>query len=105
MNRYFEFIEEFNNNLIPCYFKSMTSIDCPGCGLQSAFILLLKGDIVSSIQLYPALIPLMLSFFFFLYNFFSPRKVLDRVFKYLILLSSFLIVLNYGLKWYRLELF
>jgi hypothetical protein len=41
-------------------------MDCPGCGFQRSGIALLKGDIFQSIQLYPALIPMM-AFFIFLF--------------------------------------
>lgn len=32
---------------------------CPGCGMQRSGIALLKGDIIESIRLYPAFIPLL----------------------------------------------
>lgn len=32
---------------------------CPGCGMQRSGIALLKGNIVESLQLYPALLPMM----------------------------------------------
>lgn len=36
-------------------------MECPGCGLQRAFIALLKGDILQSLQYHPALIPFILT--------------------------------------------
>lgn len=83
----------------------MTSIDCPGCGMQSAFILLLKGDIVSSFLTHPALIPLILSIIIYAANYFSPKAHLDRLFSYSIILTCVLLALNYGIKCYRLDLF
>lgn len=41
-------------------------MDCPGCGFQRSGIALLKGNVSESLQLYPALIP-MLAFFIFLF--------------------------------------
>ena len=49
---------------LPCIFKAVTHIDCPGCGIQRSFILLIKGDITASFLLYPALIPILLLFTF-----------------------------------------
>jgi hypothetical protein len=43
-----------------CSFKQMTGVDCPGCGSQRAFILLLKGRIWESMCMYPALIPIII---------------------------------------------
>lgn len=40
-------------------------MQCPGCGIQRGFIALLKGDFKTSLELYPALIPLLLLLLFF----------------------------------------
>ena len=51
---------------LPCLFKTVFHVDCPGCGFQRSCIALLKGDVLGSLQLYPALLP-MLFFFAFLF--------------------------------------
>ena len=33
-------------------------LECPGCGMQRSVIALLKGEYADSLQLYPALIPM-----------------------------------------------
>jgi hypothetical protein len=53
------------NHLIPCPFKYLTGIDCPGCGFQRAVIELIQGHLHKSIGLYPSAIPLLI---FFLYG-------------------------------------
>lgn len=45
---------------LPCFYKKLTGIDCPGCGAQRAFIELLHGNFHKSLILYPALIPVLL---------------------------------------------
>ncbi|MEO7308312.1 MAG: DUF2752 domain-containing protein [Ferruginibacter sp.] len=45
---------------LPCMFKALTHVDCPGCGIQRSFILLMKGDVQNSLLTYPALIPIIL---------------------------------------------
>lgn len=39
----------------------MTGFDCFGCGIQRATLALLKGNLMSSLEFYPALIPLMIT--------------------------------------------
>lgn len=47
--------------LIPCPFKYLTHLDCPGCGFQRAVLALLQGKLTESFQLYPPAIPFLLS--------------------------------------------
>jgi hypothetical protein len=50
------------NYMLPCWSKTLFGVECLGCGLQRAFLLLLKGDFVGAFQMYPA-IYLTLAFF------------------------------------------
>jgi hypothetical protein len=45
--------------LLPCFFVKFFHIECPGCGTQRAFMALLNGELMSSVKLYPALMPYM----------------------------------------------
>ena len=49
------------NNLLPCPFKKLTGWDCPLCGLQRAVLAILNGDMIKSLQIYPATIPLLIA--------------------------------------------
>lgn len=51
---------------LPCLVKSITHVDCPGCGLQRSFIALLQGDLMQSLHFYPALMPIILFIVFLL---------------------------------------
>jgi hypothetical protein len=55
-------IEWLEQHQIPCIYKHFLGIECPTCGFQRAFIFLLKGDLISSLQTYPALIPTLFLF-------------------------------------------
>ncbi|MBS4014299.1 MAG: DUF2752 domain-containing protein [Bacteroidetes bacterium] len=55
-------IEFLEKNQIPCQWKYLTGYDCPACGLQRGVIELFKGNILESIFVYPALLPMILSF-------------------------------------------
>jgi hypothetical protein len=47
-----------------CAFREHTGIECPGCGMQRSIIALLKGDLLESFLLFPALLPLLGMFVF-----------------------------------------
>lgn len=45
--------------MMPCFYKQISGIDCPGCGMQRSFIDLLHGDFIASFKMYPALLPVL----------------------------------------------
>lgn len=45
--------------MLACPSKKWLHLECPGCGLQRSVIALLRGDIHTSLSLYPATIPLL----------------------------------------------
>ncbi len=53
-------LDWLESHQIPCIYRSILGIECPTCGFQRALILLLKGEWVSSLKVYPALIPTLL---------------------------------------------
>ena len=63
MSRLTEWLERHQ---APCSWKETFGVDCPGCGMQRAVIELLKGNLMESIRIYPALIPLLLLLSFLL---------------------------------------
>jgi hypothetical protein len=56
------FIKWLQDHLLPCPFKYITGIDCPGCGFQRSFIALIQGDLHKSFLFYPPAIPLIIFF-------------------------------------------
>jgi hypothetical protein len=57
MNLLISNLHWLEDHLLPCAYKQIFGIDCPLCGSQRALIELLKGNVIESIKLYPALIP------------------------------------------------
>lgn len=45
--------------MLKCSWKETVGIDCPSCGAQRSFVELMHGDLLESIRLFPALLPLM----------------------------------------------
>jgi Protein of unknown function (DUF2752). len=52
-------IEWLKNHAITCPSKHVFRIDCPGCGLQRSVFALLEGNLMESLRLYPATIPIL----------------------------------------------
>jgi hypothetical protein len=50
------------NYMLPCWSKTLFGVECLGCGLQRAFLLLLKGDFINAFQMYPAIYVTLLFF-------------------------------------------
>jgi hypothetical protein len=50
-------VEWLEAHMAPCVFVKYLQIECPGCGIQRAFIALLKGEFGESVKLFPALLP------------------------------------------------
>ena len=65
-------------HMLICPSVKYWNMQCPGCGMQRSMIALLEGDLFSSLQLYPALIPLITLFTYTLlhlkYNFTGAAK-------------------------------
>ena len=57
-------IDWLEHHLLKCPYKTLTGIDCPGCGIQRSFLELLRGHFQESFSLYPALIPVIFTFIF-----------------------------------------
>lgn len=47
--------------MLDCYWKSTYGIECFGCGFQRSAKLLLEGDVLGSIIMFPALIPFIIT--------------------------------------------
>ena len=42
-------IEWLEAHQLPCFFREIWGIQCPGCGFQTALLLLLKGNIQAAV--------------------------------------------------------
>ena len=83
---------------LPCMFKSITHFDCPGCGIQRSFVLLLKGDFAGSMVMYPALIPILLLLLLLPIHLIKNIKNGAAILKYVSLFCTALIMVSYIYK-------
>lgn len=53
-------VDWMERNMLTCPSKKWLHIECPGCGLQRSIVALFRGEIRTSLTLYPATIPLLI---------------------------------------------
>jgi hypothetical protein len=90
-------VQWLENHEGTCMWKTYLGIECPGCGMQRSFISLLKGNVMESIHLFPALLPmimmLMVLFLHLKFDFKYGAKflIINFIFTASIILISYLI--------------
>ena len=99
------FIHWLEHHLLACPFKKLTSLDCPGCGLQRSFVALLKGDIVGSFKFYPATLPILALGIFALIHLKFDFKNGALIIKGMYIFATVIIIINYIYKVYHQQLF
>ncbi|MEA2041244.1 MAG: DUF2752 domain-containing protein [Bacteroidota bacterium] len=93
-----EFIQWFKDHHVPCLFKETFGYDCPGCGGQSAWVLLLEGKFIESFYTYPPLgFVIVLLLFFFVHITVDIRKG-DIILRWIFRLTAFVVLLSYVFK-------
>jgi hypothetical protein len=95
MNKFISWLE---SNLLSCHYKKYLGIECPGCGMQRAFVLLLKGEWKASIIQFPALIPILFMFIFLFLHLKFKFKNGAAILKYLFIINFTIIVTYYIIK-------
>ena len=93
------FVSWLQNHLLPCPFKYITGIDCPGCGFQRAVIALIQGNLHKSFLLYPPAIPLLLFFAYGIADkFFRLDNSKNTVKKTFFIITGTIVLVSYGIK-------
>ncbi len=91
-------INWLENHFLPCVYKQLLGIECPLCGSQRAFIELLKGNILESIKLYPALIPSIIIVFSAVFQMIIKWKYGWKIIRILLIADFALIMVSYIIK-------
>lgn len=91
-------IKWLEEHLGKCAFKEFTGMDCPGCGMQRAFIELLKGNVWESLQYYPGLIPMMVTLIFLALHLLFKFKHGALVLKIMFIFTVIVTVSTYIIK-------
>lgn len=84
--------------MIPCLNKQLFGIDCPGCGIQRAAVLMFKGDFLGAFEMYPAIYTLVFLLLFLGVNLLLKLKYAFQIKLFLLLLNVVIIMGSYILK-------
>ncbi len=95
---YQKIISWLESHMHSCIFKEHLGIDCPGCGLQRSVVALLKGDLLESIFLYPALLPILGMFIFLAFHLVFRFKKGAAILKILFISNMSIIAIHYIIK-------
>ena len=92
------FIHWLENHQLICPYKKYFGIECAGCGMQTAFIELLKGNFFESIKIYPPLLPIILMVMFLGLHLKFSFKHGALILKIIFIFTCLLILINYIYK-------
>ncbi len=84
--------------MLPCINKKIFGIDCLGCGMQRAIVLLFKGEFSKAFYTYPAIYPLIVLLIFLGFNFFIKFKQSQLIKVSLMIISVLTIIISYIIK-------
>lgn len=80
---------------LPCFYKHYLGFECFGCGMQTAFILLLKGEFIESLKAYPALLPTVFLITFLILHLIFKFKRGASILKYTFIFTVAIMVVSY----------
>jgi hypothetical protein len=84
--------------MIPCSWKETFGVECPACGTQRSFFALLHGDLIESVVLFPALLPLIALVIIAIIHLIKPFQSAPKWIIRLVILIGILMVGNWILK-------
>jgi hypothetical protein len=84
--------------VLECSFKKHIGVECMGCGFQRSLEALFHGDLLQSIQLFPATIPLISTVIFTILHLVFRFKLGHRWIVFLFALSASLMLIHFILK-------
>ena len=93
-----DMVRWLENHMGSCFYKRNFGIECPGCGMQRAIIELLKGNIVDSFLLFPALFPLLFTLFYLILHIIFKYKYGALVLKISFIFTTSIMIIAYIIK-------
>lgn len=84
--------------MLPCLSKKLFGIDCFGCGIQRAVVLLFQGEFEAAFYMYPAIYTMLLFFLFIGINFLDKSRNYHKIIMTLGVITAIMMVTSYFYK-------
>jgi len=84
--------------LLPCPNKKIFGVDCPGCGVQRATVLLVKGKPVEAFSMFPAIYTTLLFFVAIAFHFLFKKSYSHKIILGLGILNVVIMLIAYIYK-------
>lgn len=84
--------------MLPCLSKKLFGIDCFGCGIQRAVVLLFQGEFEAAFYMYPAIYSMLLFFLFIGINFIDKSRNYHKIIMTLGVITAIMMVTSYFYK-------
>ncbi len=91
-------MSSLENYMLPCLNKKLFGFECMGCGMQRSVSLILHGDFIGALYMYPAIYTLIPLFVIIGVNFLFKFKNSNKIINALAIASVLIIIISFIIK-------
>lgn len=84
--------------MLPCTNKLIFGLDCPGCGIQRAFLMVLKGDFIGAFHMFPAIYTIIILFAAIALHFIDRSRKYHTIMISFAILNAVIMIISYIYK-------
>ena len=84
--------------MIPCMNKKLFGIECPGCGSQRSFFMLINGEFSAAFHIFPAIYSMLLLFLFLGLHFIDKSRDYQKIIIGLAIINAIIMIISYIYK-------
>lgn len=84
--------------MIPCMNKKLFGVECIGCGIQRAFLLLIKGEFQAAFYMYPAIYTIILLLLFVGLHFLDKNRNYHKIIIAMGIINALIMIISYFYK-------
>lgn len=84
--------------MLPCTNKMLFGVECTGCGMQRALLLLFQGDFIGAFKMYPAIYTFIPLIILVVLTIFDKKRKYNKLLIILAVINALLMIINYIYK-------